>query len=302
MPTRARRPCRAPGCTADAKKSGVAFCAEHAPKRYDPRTTSAQRGYGARWQKLRQAILARDPLCVECKREGKTTPATDVDHVLSKAAGGTDALDNLQSLCRVHHNRKTANERRTQAGDIAATIVAGAPGSGKTTYVRESMRLGDVVVDVDALFVAISFGDWYDKPRALLPFVLSARDAIVNRIAKGSDTIAHAWIITSEPNGDTRDALARQLNAEVVVLDIARIVCLQRIASDERRAKQANDWRPLVDSFFQQFTPGRNDRNVHPIRRESTPGGAPALVESVGGAPGEGADRSLWGSGIRPAL
>jgi 5-methylcytosine-specific restriction endonuclease McrA len=37
-------------------------------------------------------------------------PATDVDHVLRKAAGGRDEETNLQSLCHSHHSAKTARE------------------------------------------------------------------------------------------------------------------------------------------------------------------------------------------------
>jgi 5-methylcytosine-specific restriction endonuclease McrA len=34
-------------------------------------------------------------------------PATDVDHIVSRAAGGSDDHANLQSLAHGHHSRKT---------------------------------------------------------------------------------------------------------------------------------------------------------------------------------------------------
>ncbi|WP_345945876.1 HNH endonuclease [Psychrobacter sp. Ps4] len=37
-------------------------------------------------------------------------PATDVDHIINKAKGGSDEPSNLQSLCRKCHLSKTANE------------------------------------------------------------------------------------------------------------------------------------------------------------------------------------------------
>lgn len=36
--------------------------------------------------------------------------ATDVDHIIPAHKGGTDEPDNLRSLCRWHHERKTARE------------------------------------------------------------------------------------------------------------------------------------------------------------------------------------------------
>ena len=73
--------------------------------------TAAQRGYGAAWRKIRKLALQRDKhLCQYCRLEGRLTPATEVDHRLSKAKGGTDDLDNLASTCRPCHEAKTARE------------------------------------------------------------------------------------------------------------------------------------------------------------------------------------------------
>ncbi|WP_407047632.1 HNH endonuclease [Vibrio cholerae] len=40
------------------------------------------------------------------------TAATDVDHIINKACGGTDAESNLQSLCKPCHKEKTRSESR----------------------------------------------------------------------------------------------------------------------------------------------------------------------------------------------
>jgi 5-methylcytosine-specific restriction protein A len=75
--------------------------------RGDGRASAAKRGYGRRWQRLRKMILARDPIC---RWPGCTMPATDVDHVVPRAAGGDDSEGNLQGLCHEHHSLKTASE------------------------------------------------------------------------------------------------------------------------------------------------------------------------------------------------
>lgn len=71
-----------------------------------------QRGYGSAWVKLRKIIIERDKgLCQECLRVGIYTQGTDVDHIIPKAKGGTDDIDNLQLLCRQCHINKTAKEK-----------------------------------------------------------------------------------------------------------------------------------------------------------------------------------------------
>lgn len=68
------------------------------------------------WAKLRKAHLNNNPLCVECKEEGKLKFAKVVDHIIPHK-GETDlffAVSNLQSLCKLHHDRKTQKESRAQ--------------------------------------------------------------------------------------------------------------------------------------------------------------------------------------------
>jgi 5-methylcytosine-specific restriction protein A len=81
------------------------------------RGTAAQRGYGTEWRKLRAQVLARDEgLCQACLAAGRTTVAEQVDHVIPKAAGGTDDLANLQALCRECHDEKSRREMRDPTG------------------------------------------------------------------------------------------------------------------------------------------------------------------------------------------
>jgi 5-methylcytosine-specific restriction protein A len=73
--------------------------------------TAHARGYGAHWQRLRAVVLGREPLCRPCSQRGKTTAATQVDHVTPKARGGTDDDQNLQPICAACHAAKTRDER-----------------------------------------------------------------------------------------------------------------------------------------------------------------------------------------------
>lgn len=71
--------------------------------------TPTQRGYGAAWQRLRKVVIQRDRgLCQLCKTQGLIRAGTDVDHIQSKADGGSDALQNLRLLCSSCHRRVTS--------------------------------------------------------------------------------------------------------------------------------------------------------------------------------------------------
>ena len=74
----------------------------------DGKQTSAQRGYGYKWQQKRKAFLMRpeNVLCVFCAAKGLVTAATVVDHI--KPHRGDDVLfwdeTNWQSLCSSCHS------------------------------------------------------------------------------------------------------------------------------------------------------------------------------------------------------
>ena len=61
---------------------------------------------GPGWDRIRAAQLARFPTCQRCG----LVPATDVHHVVSRAAGGGNEPGNLRSLCHPCHATITGQE------------------------------------------------------------------------------------------------------------------------------------------------------------------------------------------------
>lgn len=63
------------------------------------------------WDRTRRRIFQRDRgLCQLCKAAERATRATEVDHIVSLAQGGTDEDSNLQSVCSSCHRAKTLRE------------------------------------------------------------------------------------------------------------------------------------------------------------------------------------------------
>lgn len=107
------RPCRHPGCT--ALVSG-GYCEAHKPVKAGRRVSAQWHAWYSLpiWKEnLRPAQLLREPFCRECAKRGIRTRATVVDHI--KPFRGDWALfvdpANHQSLCKHHHDQKTAQEQ-----------------------------------------------------------------------------------------------------------------------------------------------------------------------------------------------
>jgi 5-methylcytosine-specific restriction protein A len=83
-----------------------------ATPRHQDRGTTAERGYGGRWQRYRLQFLRTRPLCELCDARGETVAACVVDHILPHKGNQDLFWDprNHQPLCKRCHDTKTATE------------------------------------------------------------------------------------------------------------------------------------------------------------------------------------------------
>ena len=112
MPRAPLTHCQRPGCGLAVERQGACppECGTPRKRPADTRPSAPRRGYGRLWRKIRMTVLRREPLCRRCAAEGRARPATEVDHVVPLARGGTHAAGNLQPLCKPCHSRKTKRE------------------------------------------------------------------------------------------------------------------------------------------------------------------------------------------------
>lgn len=91
----------------------------------DPRRTIPLNS--SRWQRLRAAVLAREPLCRDCKHV-----ATDVDH--DDGDPSNNSAQNLVPRCHSCHSSKTMRERH---GTVIGCDASGIPNDPNHPWNRE---------------------------------------------------------------------------------------------------------------------------------------------------------------------
>jgi len=112
LPYKPKRSCSYPGCP---KLTEGRFCEEH-QKAIDAHYNKYQRDpatrkrYGRSWKRIRDRYMAEHPLCEQCQKEGRLTPAEEVHHIAPLSKGGSNAMENLMSLCKSCHSAITAKE------------------------------------------------------------------------------------------------------------------------------------------------------------------------------------------------
>lgn len=67
---------------------------------------------GTTLQNIRKKHFMANPLCVECEKQGITSLAVELDHIVELADGGAESDANRQGLCSDCHKAKSAAQAR----------------------------------------------------------------------------------------------------------------------------------------------------------------------------------------------
>lgn len=222
----------------------------NAPRRYQPhkqpqrkpwqqtRGTNKERGYSTDWNKLRNAYIAEHPLCERCEAQGHITEAKEVHHK-EQFQGIDDPLrldpNNLESICISCHRIREHERRRQPTKKGTLWIITGPPGSGKTTWVDQHKKAGDVVFDFDIIAHAMG-APIYDTPTHLIKPIEAMRTILLNQEIE-QDT----WIIYSDYYTAVR------AGGQLKVIDTPQETCIERLRREnrprlEQRIQKVHTW------------------------------------------------------------
>ncbi|KRK40905.1 HNH endonuclease [Loigolactobacillus bifermentans] len=194
--------------------------------------------HSSQWQHIRRQALLRDNhICQRCGLE-----ATLVDHIIPSedAWDGRLDLDNLESLCKDCHywktKRETIKRKKGQHRYMQINIIAGYPGSGKSTYVRDHVGQHDLVYDYDALMAALTGLPLHVHNIDAHDYVSLIYELIMRKL-KAEQTFDNVWIIMTYP--DKRlDSLLVSRDLHHYMLSTSKDVCIQRLINDKRNIQQ----------------------------------------------------------------
>lgn len=160
--------------------------------------------------------------------------------------------DLVDLICFDCHN-KVHQRFGYQNHERRVFIVYGPPLSGKTTFVKQNMERGDLIMDMDALYEAVSFLPAYDKPNNLLPIVLGLRTLLIDNVRTRFGKWRDAWIIGGYADKFQRDRLIADLGAEPIFCDISKDECLARLEMDEERQYRKDEWKVYVERWYSTY-------------------------------------------------
>lgn len=148
------------------------------------------------------------------------------------------------------HNRFAGGDMRH---DQKVYIITGAPCSGKTTFARERMSEGDIIVDIDDIWQQVTGLPRYKKPNSAKPIVFSTLKAQEDLIKVRAGNWYQAFIIKSLPLKMDRERTARELNAdEVIIMDTTQEECVSRLQADPK-GRNIDEYSRYIENYYKRF-------------------------------------------------
>lgn len=159
--------------------------------------------------------------------------------------------DNIQL---VHHRCHNYLHDKLGHSQRKIYLIYGSPLSGKTTWVRDNMSDGDLILDIDNIWQAVSGCDRYIKPKRLNAVVFKVRDTMLEAIQYRLGKWRNAYIVGGYPLISERERLCKQLGAESILIEATKAECLQRLESIED-GRDKDEWRGYIERWFAEYCP-----------------------------------------------
>lgn len=212
-----------------------------------------------KWIKFRLYIITQRGLrcehCGELVAKHKELTLHHIKELTPENVHDVNISLNPDNVLVVHHgcHNKIHNRFGYQA-KREVYIVFGSPMSGKTTFVKENMQRGDLAVDIDRLYGAVSMLPSHDKPENLFSNVIGIHNLLLDNIKTRLGKWNNAWVIGGYADKYKRDRLADDLGAEIIFCDVSKDECLRRLELDKVRKYRKDQWTSYIKKWFEQYT------------------------------------------------
>lgn len=108
-------------------------------------------------------------------------------------------------------------------------LIYGSPCSGKSTYIKEHMKDGDIVCDVDLIYQAISNHDAHDADLYVHEVALKLKSAFLDIIRDRGGNWSDAYVISiANTEAKVKADMERIKADKAIFIDTPYEVCMER--------------------------------------------------------------------------
>jgi hypothetical protein len=213
------------------------------------------------WVNFRMVIIAeRGLMCEHCGgivARAKELTLHHIKELTPENVGDMMISLNPENVAVVHHECHNQMHHRfgyqSNKSGRSVYIVFGPPLAGKKEFAQDRVQRGDLVVDMDRLYHALSMLPEYDKSDSLLSNVRGIHNLLIDNIKTRFGKWSNAWVIGGYADKYKREKIANDLGAELIFCDVSKDECIRRLSVDEDRRYRRDEWCGYIDKWFEQY-------------------------------------------------
>lgn len=193
-------------------------------------------------------------ICEHCKKPIVAKYDCIGHHVIELTEDNVNDVNislNEDNIMLVHHRCHNIIHNKLGIGCKQVYVVYGSPLSGKSTYVKDCISYGDIVIDMDNIWQCISGQDRYVKPKRLTQNVFDIRNLLIDSIRMRKGNWLNAYVIGGYPLISERERLIKSLGAREIFVDISKEECIARLRSCNDR--DHDEWLRYIDDWWEKF-------------------------------------------------
>lgn len=193
-------------------------------------------------------------ICEHCKKPIVAKYDCIGHHVIELTEDNVNDINislNEDNIMLVHHRCHNIIHNKLGIGCKQVYVVYGSPLSGKSTYVKDCISYGDIVIDMDSIWQCISGQDRYVKPKRLTQNVFDIRNLLIDSIRMRKGNWLNAYVIGGYPLISERERLIKSLGAREIFVDISKEECIARLRSCDDR--DHDEWLRYIDDWWEKF-------------------------------------------------
>lgn len=147
---------------------------------------------------------------------------------------------------------KSHNEIHKRFGNALREVVVvfGSPLAGKTTFVKNNKSVGDLVLDLDEIWKAVTYEEAHIYRGEVKPVVMALRQCLLEQIKMRSGKWNTAWIISTEALPMQQERLLEQVNGKPIYIETSKEECLARLYNNQDRDIKL--FEKLINDYFEK--------------------------------------------------
>jgi hypothetical protein len=162
---------------------------------------------------------------------------------------------NPENIMLVHHRcHNKIHDRLGLSYTKQIYLVYGSPLSGKSTFVKDSMSEGDLIIDVDSIWECVSGCSRYTKPNRLKQNVFAVRDALLDMVKVRRGNWLNAYIIGGYPLISERERLIKSMSARPIFIDTSKEECIRRL-QECNDGRNIDEWEKFIFDWWEKYSP-----------------------------------------------